>query len=202
MLLLIPITVGFIVVRTPLLQLIANWGKITETDIQRAATIIIMYAVGIVGIGAKEILDRAFYAIKDTKTPAINGFVVMGVNISLSLLLIKLIGAYGIPLAYSVSCVTGTVVLLICLNRKIGNYLQGFLKKFLQGGVSAVIMGVAVYSAVLFMQNHFNGNGIGERIITLVVPTVIGVVVYAIMLLVLRVDVAVDAVKKIFGKKD
>ena len=58
MLLLIPITIGFITVREPLLQLIANWGKITQTDIDRAAILVVMYSIGIVGIGAKEILDR------------------------------------------------------------------------------------------------------------------------------------------------
>ncbi len=202
MLLLIPITVGFIVVREPLLQLIANWGKITASDIQRAAVIIVMYSVGIVGIGAKEILDRAFYAVKDTKTPAINGFVVMGVNILLSLVLIRFIGAYGIPLAYSAACLTGTAMLMIRLNKKIGSYLGGFFVKFLKGAISAAVMGVAAYGTVILMQNLFPGDSVVARILTLGVPAAAGVVVYAVMLVIMRVDVAAGAVKKIFGKKD
>lgn len=202
MLLLVPITVGFIVVRQPLLQLIANWGKITDADIFKASIIVIMYSVGIVGIGAKEILDRAFYAIKDTKTPAVNGFVVMGVNIALSLVLMKLIGAYGIPLAYSVACLTGTAVLMIRLNKKIGAYLGGFFKKLLKSVICASVMGIAAYGTLLAMQNVLAANGIFERLLTLFVPVGVGVIVYGIMLLIMRVDVAVNAVDKILRKRD
>ncbi len=200
MLLLLPITFGFIVVRHPLLELIANWGKITPTDINRAAIIMIMYSIGIVGIGAKEILDRAFYAVKDTKMPAVNGFIIMAVNIVLSLILIKFIGAYGIPLAYSIASLTGCVVLLAGLKRKIGSYLGGFFEKFLKGLVASVVMGVAVYFMLILMNNIFTIDGIFKRLITLIVPVFTGVLVYALMLLILRVDIAITIFRKFFKK--
>lgn len=202
MLLLVPITVGFITVREPLLQLIANWGKITEADIQRAAMLIIMYSIGIVGIGAKEILDRAFYAIKNTRIPAINGFIIMGINIVLSLILINVIGAYGIPLAYSVASLTGSLVLMICLNKKIGGYLTGFFQKFAKAAIAAVVMGIAVTGMNFLMDRLISGNGIIERLLDLIIPVGVGVIVYGIMLIILRVDVVVEASNKILKKKD
>ena len=60
-----------------------------------------MYSIGILGVGLKEILDRAFYAAKNTALPAVNGFIIMAVNVTLSLILTKFIGPYGIPLALS-----------------------------------------------------------------------------------------------------
>lgn len=200
MLLLIPITVGFITVREPLLELIANWGKITENDIRRAAMLMVMYSIGIVGVGAKEILDRAFYALKDTKTPAANGFVVMGVNIGLSLALIKVMGAYGIPFAYSAASIVGSVFLMICLKKKIGSYLKGFFAKFLKGVIAAAVMGVVVCLAVRGVNVMIPADGIIYRIIKLFIPVAAGVAVYGIMLLILRVDVAVAAVKKVLKK--
>ena len=200
MLLLIPITIGFIAVRKPLLGLIANWGKITETDILRASWLVVMYSIGIVGIGAKEILDRAFYALKDTKTPAINGFVVMGVNIGLSLLLIRVIGAYGIPLAYSVASLVGSAVLMILLKKKIGGYLKGFFVKFLKSAVAAAVMGVIAYFVLTFTNSAIPSDGLIERIVKLILPVGAGVISYAVMLLVLKVDVAVDIVNKILKK--
>lgn len=196
MLLLIPITVGFIVVRSPLLELIANWGKITDTDIERAAMLVIMYSIGIVGIGAKEILDRAFYALKDTKTPAVNGFVVMAVNIALSLILIKVIGAYGIPLAYSVASLTGSVVLMVRLRGKIGGYLSGFFAKFIKGAIAAAVMGIVTYFTVAWLGLLLPYTGIMARILKLIIPAGVGVIVYGIMLIVLKVDVVYSAVKK------
>ena len=200
MLLLLPITFGFIVVRHPLLELIANWGKITDTDINRAAIIMIMYSIGIVGIGAKEILDRAFYAVKDTRTPALNGFIIMLVNIVLSLVLIKFIGAYGIPLAYSVASLTGCIVLLIALNKKIGSYLKGFFEKFIKGLIASLVMGFTVYAVLLLMNNIFVSDGILQRLITLLVPVLTGVIAYGVMLLILRVDVVVSIFNKFLRK--
>lgn len=202
MLLLVPITVGFITVREPLLHLIANWGKITDTDIQRAAWLVVMYSVGIVGIGAKEILDRAFYAIKNTKIPAVNGFIIMGVNIALSLVLMRIIGAYGIPLAYSVASITGTAVLMVCMNKKVGGFLKGFFEKFIKAVVAALVMGAVVTGIIMLMNLLLTGNGIIERLIRLLVPVGAGVIVYALMLLIFRVDVAVDIMKKIFKKRN
>ncbi len=198
MLLLLPITIGFIVVREPLLELIANWGKITPEDIKRASVMVIMYAIGIVGIGAKEILDRAFYAIKNTKIPAINGFVVMGVNVALSLILINIkgIGAYGIPLAYSVSSLVGSIVLLIALRGKIGRYLNGFFGKFSKGLLSSIVMGISVVLASGLIESVFSGGGIIDRLMSLVIPVLVGVLVYAIMLIILRVATVIEIIEK------
>ena len=85
--LLIPMTFGFIGVRESLLNLIAAWGQITPSDILKAAVLLSAYAIGILGIGFKEILDRALYALGNTKISAYNGIVIMIVNITLSLAL-------------------------------------------------------------------------------------------------------------------
>lgn len=199
MLLLVPITIGFIVVREPLLELIANWGKITPQDIKRASVMVIMYSVGIVGIGAKEILDRAFYAIKNTKIPAINGFIVMGVNVALSLILINIkeIGAYGIPLAYSVSSLVGSMVLLIFLKKKIGSYLKGFFGKFSKALLASVVMGAAVLITSGIVCEIFADTGIIDRLISLIVPVFVGILAYGVMLVILKVDVVTQVIDKI-----
>lgn len=200
MILLIPITFGFIAVREPLMQLITNWGKITDADIKNATVFVAMYSIGIVGIGAKEILDRAFYAIKDTKTTAINGVIIMVVNIILSLILIQFIGPYGIPLAYSVASLTGFVVLMVLLTKKIGKFLDGFASKFIKSAIASAVMGAVVVAILKVMNGMFVDNGIIARIVTLMVPVGAGVIVYALMLLVLRVDVALAAVNKVFKR--
>ena len=91
---------------------------------------------------------------------------------------------------------------MIRLNKKIGSYLGGFFVKFLKGAISAAVMGIAAYGTVILMQNLFPGDSVVARILTLGVPAAAGVVVYAVMLVIMRVDVAAGAVKKIFGKKD
>jgi len=197
--LLVPITFGFMTVREPMLQLISNYGKITDADIKKAGLLVLMYSIGIVGVGSKEILDRAFYALKDTKLPAINGFIIMAVNVVLSLTLTNIIGAYGIPLAYSVASLTGLVVLLIALRKKIGQYCKGLGTNFVKCVISGIIMAAAVIAVNYGLDNVLASDSLVVRLVKLGVPVCVGVAVYAVMVVVLRVDAVkpiVDLIKR------
>ena len=181
--LLVPVTFGFLAVRTELLELITKWGKVTSEEVGSAAGLLAMYSVGILGLGMKEILDRAFYAVKETKLPAINGFIIMAVNISLSLVLIRFMGAYGLPLAYSVASLVGTAILLICLKRKIGKFGEGVLAVFLKSVISSVIMFILVTIISRTLAASLSGDTLSLRIIRLMIPVVSGVVIYGVLAL-------------------
>ncbi len=184
-LLLVPVTFGFIAVRKELLQLISQWGKVTGAEIQAAAGLLCMYSIGTLGIGLKEILDRAFYALRQTKLSAINGFFIMAVNIILSQILMRYIGAYGIPLAYSVASLSGTVVLLYFLRRKIGSFAKGLGTTFVKSLVSAGIMFVCVLVINHFLTGALPGDGLWLRLVRLGVPCVAGVIIYGVLALLL-----------------
>lgn len=180
LMLLIPATFGFISVREPLLELITKWGKVTDGEITAAAGLLMMYAVGIVGIGLKEILDRAFYALKKTKLPALVGVFIMAVNIGVSLVLMRYIGAYGIPLAYSVASLSGSLLLLFCLRKHIGAFGRGLGRVCLKSLAASACM----YAVVVFLRDSLMvaipGTAITDRLIRLFVPCIVGVLVYAI----------------------
>ena len=198
--LLVPITFGLIAVRVPLLELIAGWGKFTSEDVKKAAMIMLMYAIGIAGIGSKEILDRAFYAVGDTKTPAVNGFVIMAVNIALSLTLIRFIGAYGIPLAYSAASLTGLGLLLYLLRRKIGPYCRGLGTDMAKCVGAGACMAAAVMGMNTLMDRLLAGSGVLVRIVKLGVPVAVGVTVYALLAVLLKVSTVEPIVGKIKEK--
>lgn len=194
--LLIPITFGFITVRRPLLELIANYGKITQTDIDRASLLIVMYSIGILGVGLKEILDRAFYAAKNTALPAVNGFIIMAVNVTLSLILTKFIGPYGIPLAYSTASLVGLCVLLTLLRRKIGAFAKGLGTTLVKCLIAALVMACAVFAVNAGLDAAFASDSVFVRLVKLAVPACVGVLVYGVMVLLLRVN----AVKPVLEK--
>lgn len=195
--LLIPVTFGFITVRGPLLELIANYGKITDADIDRAALLVVMYAIGILGVGLKEILDRAFYAAKNTFLPAVNGFIIMAVNIALSLLLTRFIGPYGIPLAYSAASLAGLCVLLVLLKKRIGPYAPGLGTTLAKCLAAALVMAVVVTAINAGLDAALVSRSIAVRLVKLAVPAGAGVLVYGIMVLALRVEAARPVANKI-----
>ncbi len=198
-LLLVPITFGLLCMRTELLDLITKWGKIESSDVENASMLIAMYSIGIIGIGLKEILDRAFYALKETRVSAINGFIIMVINIALSLILVRSMKAFGIPLAYSVASLSGSVILLVLLKRKVGNYLQSTLSVFLKSLFAAVVMSAAVLGLSRLISGVFD-DSLSSRLIRLFAPVCVGVLVYAVMLLILRVEPVKSVASKLFSR--
>ena len=198
--LLLPITFGFIAVRYRLLYVIAKWGQITDEEISSAARLLAMYSVGIVAIGIKEVYDRAFYAVKNTLLPAINGFVIMAANIALSLILIKYIGAYGIPLSYSISSIVGACVLIIFLRRRIGKFGGNMLIYCIKCAAAAILMFVSVTLLDPVFAAHFTGDAVLMRVIRLLLPFITGVVAYAAAGYILKIDLIRDTADKILRR--
>lgn len=197
--LLIPMSFGFVAVRETLLNLISAWGKITPEDISKGAMLICAYSVGLFGIGFKEILDRAFYSLGNTRVSAINGVVIMAVNIVLSLILVQfdLIGVYGIPLAYSVACLVGMGVLLIAMRRKTGPFAKNLGMTVLKSVIASVGMLVVVEGLNFVIPA---ADGLIMRAVRLFVPVMAGVLVYYVMAVILKIKPVIDFTGKILKR--
>ena len=178
--LLVPVTAGYISVRKPLMDILVSWGKVSDDAVNKAEIFLSLYAIGVLGIGLKEILDRAFYSLKDTRTSAINGFFIMAVNIVLTTVLMHALGAYGIPLAYSLASIIGILNLLWQLKRKIGSYAVGMARELLCAVVCAALMAVAVTFTIKGMNYAVSGDNLLLKGVRLMVPVLVGVMVYAV----------------------
>lgn len=194
--LLIPITAGFISVREPLLKFLVAWGKVSSGAVSKAEIFLCLYAIGIIGIGLKEILDRALYSVKNTKTSAVNGFLIMLVNIVLSISLMPLLGAYGIPLAYSLASIAGLCNLLWQLKRKVGSFAIGMGTQIIKSVICSALMMAAVYGVSLLLDTLLLTDSFAIRIIKLGVPAIAGVIAYAVF----GYAAGIDAVRAYAGK--
>lgn len=202
--LLIPAAAGFIAVRYQLINLLVGWGKITPEDVTLASEILALYAVGVTGIGVKEVVDRAFYSLNDTARPAINGVVIMVVNIVCSLILISFIGVLGIPLAYTISAVTGGVVIICMIRKKIGPFgVKKLSITLLKVIISSIIMFLAVVLLNTLLGRVAFGAAILDKAVKLFIPVIAGGAVYYVCTYILRVEEAVGVLSKIrvrFGR--
>jgi putative peptidoglycan lipid II flippase len=80
----IPATVGLVVVGEPIVRLLFERDSFTPA-VTRATTIALTYyALGLAGHSIVEIVDRAFYALHDTRTPVKAAALAVLLNIALS----------------------------------------------------------------------------------------------------------------------
>lgn len=198
---LIPAAAGFIAVRYQLIDFLYGWGKVTSDNVSVASGMLALYSPGVIGIGIKEVVDRAFYSLKDTKRPAINGVIIMLVNVASSLLFINFAGVLGIPAAYSISAITGALVILFMIRKKIGAFGgRALLAATLKITASSVIMLLLILPLTAALKQFDSGHVIIDKGLKLALPVAAGAVSYFAAACLLKVDEASEVLGKLRGK--
>ena len=174
----IPATVGMIVLANPIVKVAFQRGAFDSEATYMTVGALIFYSIGLTAISVKSLLNRVFYSLQDTKTPMINGFISLGINVVLNLALIKFMAHRGLALATSVSAIVTTLFLLYKLREKIGHF--GFLQSVKCGGKSlfaSAVMGITVFLLYKVLISTIGGSGMME-FIALLATVGIGVLVY------------------------
>ncbi|MDD3806147.1 MAG: murein biosynthesis integral membrane protein MurJ [bacterium] len=117
----IPSTVGLIVLRLPITDLLWAGGKFSSADVTATASLTMFFALGLGGPSALPLIARGFYARKDTITPALVGIGGLAVNAVLMPLMKALgMGADGIAIAASAAVTFNMLALVYLLRRQLG----------------------------------------------------------------------------------
>jgi len=184
----IPAAVGMILLRFPLIKVLyENGSTFTSESTRLVAWALLWYTVGLVGHSIVELASRAFYAMKDTRTPVIVGVMAMSLNILLSLILGPLflkIGWLAIGgLAFANSIATGleSVILLLILRKR----LSGLEGKKIVRLLWKVIIAVGAMGGVIWWLDEISGF---TALFTLITGAITGVIVYAALLFIFKVD--------------
>ncbi|MDY2882030.1 MAG: murein biosynthesis integral membrane protein MurJ [Romboutsia timonensis] len=187
-LLVIPISVGAMVLSNPIVKLLFERGAFGSRATSMTSIVLTMYSIGMIAFGLRDILGKVFYSIQDTKTPMINGAVSMGMNIILNIILVKYLGIKGLALSTSISSIICVLLLFYSLNKKIGYYGQDkIIKTTLKSIISAFVMGVVTYLGYNILSKML-GNGTIYEAISLFTSIVIGGIVYAVLIILLKVE--------------
>lgn len=198
-LLMLPISVGTIVLAEPVVKVVFERGAFSSDATNMTAIALACYSIGMIGFGLREIINRVFYSIQDTRIPMLNGVLAMGMNILLNIILIKFLGHAGLALATSISALICILLLFNSLKKKIGYFGQDkIMKTTLKSLVSAIVMGVVTYFIHNILDNIL-GRAFIQEAIALFGSIGIGAFVYGILIILLKVEevsVITNMVKK------
>jgi putative peptidoglycan lipid II flippase len=157
----VPAAVGLIVLRVPLVQLIFQRGAFTESSTEMVTWALALFALGLPAHSVVEIVVRAFYAMHDTKTPVVVGVAVMGLNVGLSLALLRVFEAVGwmphggLALSNSLATTVEMAVLLVLVRGRVegleGRRAAGSLVRI---GLASAAMGLVAGVAAQFLDGY------------------------------------------------
>lgn len=194
-LLVIPCTVGAMVLAEPIIALLFGRGAFDEQAIVMTASALFFYAIGMIGIGLRQVLSRSFYALQDTKTPMINAAIGMVLNVTLNIILSRFLGIGGLALATSISAMIMSILLVANLRHKIG--ALGFKKitlSFIKILFASVVMGVIARGCFSYLTITLSQN------LSLLAAMAVGALSYFVIIYFMKIE-DVDAVVKAVREK-
>ncbi|WP_455537648.1 murein biosynthesis integral membrane protein MurJ [Terrisporobacter sp.] len=204
-LLVLPVSIAAIILATPIVRILFQRGAFNDRSTLMTSTALVFYAIGMSGQGIRTILDRVFYSLKDTKTPMINSIISVTLNIVFNLKFVKIMGYGGLALATSLSFIICTILLFFSLKKKMGYFGEDkIFKTFIKSLISSFVMGIAVYMSYTTISGRLGTKFIGDAT-SLLVSGIVGFLVYALLIIILKVDevkLIEHKVKNIFNKKN
>lgn len=128
-LLCIPAAAGLAVLGHPIVGLIFEHGRFTETDTIQTASALAAYSIGLAGYAAIKVLSPAFYAMDDARTPMLVSLASIGVNYALNALLVGPFGHLGLALSTSMVALVNFLLLALWMRRRLGHMEGGRLAR-------------------------------------------------------------------------
>lgn len=188
----LPATAILIILRIPAVRLVFGAAQFNwEATVLTGRTVAFL-AVGLVTQALSLLLVRAFYALKDTKTPVIVSLFSVTLNIILSVVFVKVIHleVWSLGVASAVSSNLSLFLLIGYLEKKIGNFADS--KLFLPGIkmlLATVISAVFLYIPVKYLdQLVFDTTRTFNLIILTGIASLFGLAIYLLLVWLFKVQ--------------
>lgn len=174
-----PITVGVMIFSEELIILLYGRGEFTQSDIHLTAMALFFYSTGIVFYGFREVLNRAYFAYGDSRTPMNYAIIGITFNILLSIILVQVLEINGLTIAASLAALFMAVLLLRDFNKnKAVIFDMDELIYMLKALGLSLVMGAVVWMTYDLLGNRFNTEAMMWMLINIVISTALGIVVY------------------------
>ena len=151
----VPSTAGIVLVARPLVSAIFEHGQFGSQDTPLVALTLIFYALGLCAYFAQQIMTRAYYALQDSRTPAMSALVALLTNLLLNLALVWSLGTAGLAAATAISAYVQVIFLAQGLRRSFDTSLwQGMAETMLKT-ISATAFMLLIGFCLLWLGSFF-----------------------------------------------
>ncbi|OGX31026.1 MAG: murein biosynthesis integral membrane protein MurJ [Omnitrophica WOR_2 bacterium RIFCSPHIGHO2_02_FULL_46_37] len=181
----LPASIGFMVLALPIVSILFGGGKFDIYSVERTASALIFYSIGLFAYSATKMLQNAFFALRDTVTPAKIAFLALLINIILNFILMSPLKIGGIALATSISSIGTFFILLLILKKRLGDFdTKKLIASFARILLASLSMGAVCY----FTKNRILSAGGLNKYLGLALVIIAGALSYIIFCFILRVS--------------
>ena len=193
----VPAALGYIALALPIVRLLLQHGRAGPAAAELTARTLQAFAVGLPFFSAFQLLTRTFYAMQDTRTPALVNIAAALVNVGADLVYVALgWGVPGLALGHATSYLFATIVCLILLRRRLdrvdGRRIARTLVRVLPASILAACAALLVATGIREVFGT-DANTL-VRLLQVVAGVLAGLLVFVISTLIVRIEEA-DEVK-------
>jgi putative peptidoglycan lipid II flippase len=187
----IPATIGLFVLATPVVALLYQHGEFDARDTVQTAMALRYYLLGLTFAAIDLPLVFAFYARKDTLTPALVGVLGVVVYLIVALSLIRPLGMIGLILANSAQLTIHALTMLVLIQKRIGGLGgHGIMALAFKALFASLVMGGVTYLALSGLQRVLDANTLVGKLVIVGGAGGVGLATYLGMIALLRVEEA------------
>ncbi len=142
----LPATVGLMLIATPLVRLLFEAGQFGSEGTARVSDSLIYYSLGLCAYSVQHILVRAFYSLRDSRTPVRISMYMVALNVILNLVLVRAMRESGVALATAITAFVQIAWAGVVLSRRLNG--MGWRRIGRSAGktvLASAVMGVVVW---------------------------------------------------------
>jgi len=178
LILVIPATIALTIISTPIISTLFERGEFSANETYHVARALMFYSLGLPAYVLVKVIEPAFFARSDTKTPMQIAFICVITNIILNIIFYLLNYSYiGIIISSVISSYLNLTLLITILLRK---KHFAFEKKFTKKLILILIPSIIMAFALIFMRELFANNNQLNKIVELTIMVFSGILIYGV----------------------
>ncbi len=188
-LIILPCSIGLIVLRTPIVQMLFERGEFDAVSTARSASVLMYFSIGLFAFSGQKILAAGFYSVQDTKTPVKVGVFALISNIIFNLILMQFMAESGLALSTSISGILQFALLAVIFDRRVSNFpFRKIAISFLKILAASVFMGAAAWYLHQYLLTLLPGVTAAARALQVFGAISGAAVIYIVLCLIFRVE--------------
>ncbi|MBT3816940.1 MAG: murein biosynthesis integral membrane protein MurJ [Candidatus Magasanikbacteria bacterium] len=183
----IPLSLIFLLLRAQIVRVVLGSGKFDWAATIMTADTLAFFTLSLFAQCLTPLLARSFYAMHNTKTPLLIGFVATLISIIGSLALKDTLGVMGLAIAFSISAIFQLVAMWFSLRRDLKTLNESIILPSIYKMIGAgLIMGIAMQFIKTQLGYMVDMTRFWGIFLQGAITGIIGLFIYAVILLFLR----------------
>lgn len=201
-LIILPCSVGLIVLRDPIIQMLFERGQFDAVSTHRSASVMMYFTFGLFAYSGQKIITSGFYALQDTKTPVKTGIFCLLLNLALNLIFMRTLKESGLALATSIAGIVQFLLLVAIFKRKVPSFPLGEIaQSFFRILLASLAMGIFCVMCYRAVSSWWLTAGTVALIVRVLGSMGLSVAVYILFCFLFRVQEAKEALAWILTKR-